>query len=558
MSDCLEDIATMPGYLADVTTADVGLPHKFVSWRDQQVRAIEATLDSPHRFVCHAMPTGSGKSVMYMGLSLITGGRTIVLTSTKGLQDQLTEDFSLCGLVAVKGRNSFDCSLGGRRTQGTVTCEDGLSLGCRDTKLNRSDADAVADCNCPYLLQYLDACRSHLVVSNYAYWMAINQHGAGLGAFDLLICDEAHDAAEHVSSALTATITDLDLDLLRQRAPQLWQQSAAWKKWAEESAAACEEMLKGYTLEVSSGLFSPDVIRRIRALKNLTGKLAKLALMGKGQWLVEKTREYVHGRMETGYRIGPVWGKEYSEQVLFRGIPKVLLVSATMLPKSLDMLGVNRVQMSYFDYKWQFPVERGPIIHIPTVKSNYKNKDEAIELQLEKIDEIVRQRLDRKGIIHTTSYERARKVVEGSQWAVYMITHTNARMEAQEAARQFREAEAPCVLVTPSMSTGYDFPLTDCEYQIILKAPYPDYSSELTRLRAESDAQYGHYVMAQELAQACGRGMRSAEDQCETFILDNTVERIIRWKPGLFPPWFRQLYRRRELIPAPPPPLAGV
>ncbi len=545
----------MPGYLAGVTTADVGLPPKFLDWREQQVKAIESTMDSPHRFICHAMPTGSGKSVMYMGVSLITQGRTIILTSTKGLQDQLTEDFSLCGLVAVKGRNSFDCSMGGRRTSGVITCEDGLTMGCKDTKRNRNDADAADACNCPYLLQYMDALRSRLVVSNYAYWMAINQHDGGLGQFDLMICDEAHDAAEHVSAALTCTVTEWDLTLLRREPPNPWRQSNAWKGWAEEASAVCEEMLKGYTQEVSSGLFSPDVIRRIRALKNLNGKLAKLTLMGKGQWLVEKVREYVHGRMETGYRIGPVWGKEYTEHVLFRGLPKVMLVSATMLPKSLEMLGVSRVQMFYQDYKWQFPVERGPIIQSPTVKANYKHKDAAMELQLERIDEIIGQRLDRKGIIHTTSYERARKVVEGSAYSVWMVTHTNARMEAQEAARQFREASAPCILVTPSMSTGYDFPMSDCEYQIIMKAPYPDYSSELIRLRAESDPQYGHYVMAQELAQACGRGMRSHQDQCETFILDNTVERIIRWKPGLFPPWFRQLYRRREIVPAPPPPL---
>lgn len=536
--------------MAGLSPADIDLPPKFHGFRPQQIKAIEATLASPLRFIAHAMPTGSGKSVMYMAVSMMLGGRTAVLTSTKGLQDQLLEDFSLCGLVSAKGRNSFDCHLNqtGKFTT-TVTCEDGPLFKCRDGKMRRTEEDGP--CTCPYLVQYQDAMRSRLVVTNYAYWAAVHGHGQGLGAFDLLICDEAHDAADHVASSLTSVITANDLDLLRTGVPEMWQRAAGWKPWAVTAAAQVEQTMEALSVEALGGHFSQDMIRRVRALRNLKAKLDKMQMMGQGQWLVERIREYG----QTAYRVGPVWGKEYAEAVLFRNIPKVMLVSATMLPKTLDMLGVPKGKSLYMDYKWQFPVERGPIIHIPTIKASYKNREQAMDLQLERIDAIVDARLDRKGIIHTISYERARQVMERSKWAPFMVSHTSARMEAQEAARQFKSAAAPCILVTPSMSTGYDFPLDECEYQIVLKAPYPDYSSELTRVRSESDPQYSHYVMVQELAQACGRGMRGADDQCETFILDDTVERMIRWKPGLFPQWFRQLYRRRDTIPRPPAPL---
>lgn len=555
------------GFLDGVSTTDVGLPPQFESFRPQQIRAIEATLDSIHRFVCHAMPTGSGKSLMYMAVALITGGRTVFLTSTKGLQDQLLSDFGLCGLVNVKGRNSFDCTMGagtgnpfGRRL---ITCEDGAVLNCRDTRISQfsgEDADDVdtAACQCPYTRQYLEACRSRLVVTNYAYWISINQYGKGLGQFDLLVCDEAHDAAEHVTSAMTATITEGDLSLLRTQPPRPWQHVDGWKRWSLDATVTCDQMLKAHTADVNSGLFGNDILRRVRALKTLQTKLSRLDMIGQGQWMVERVQDQSRGYREAAYQIGPVWAREYSEQVLFRGIPKVILVSATLLRKSLEMLGVKAgAGMEYHDYKWQFPVSRGPIIQVPTVKANYKNREVAMDLQLEKIDHIIGSRLDRKGIIHTVSYERARQVVERSEWAAYMVTHTNARMEAQEATQTFRQAAAPSILVTPSMSTGYDFPMQDCEYQIILKAPYPDYSSQLIKVRNETDPQYGHYVMAQELAQACGRGMRGHDDQCETFILDDAVARIVSWKPGLFPSWFRQLYRVRENIPAPPPPLSS-
>lgn len=105
------------------------------------------------------------------------------------------------------------------------------------------------------------------------------------------------------------------------------------------------------------------------------------------------------------------------------------------------------------------------------------------------------------------------------------------------------------------MGTGYDFPYQDSEYQIILKAPYGDHRNPVTRRRSEVDNSYSHFAMAQELIQACGRSMRAEDDQCETFIVDNTVDRIVKWKPGLFMPWWRELYRRINYVPPPPPPL---
>jgi Rad3-related DNA helicase len=533
----------MPGILAGITPSDIGLPPKFARWRDHQVRAIEASLDAGTRFVAQSLPTGSGKSAIYMAEALITGGRTVILTATKGLQDQLVSDFGLCGLVSVKGRNTFDCG-----SRAGLTCEDGPLYGCREGSRN-SDKPPT----CPYMVQYLEGLKSQIVVTNYSYWSAINFFGEGLGAVDLLICDEAHDAPEIVTSTVSCVITPRDLDLLRTGPPRTYYIINQWTRWALSHVQRCEQQIECYQEDLRSGTASVDVVRRVKALRNLLGKLKRLSSI-KGHWLAETVPDEVD-RRKTAYRLSPLWAKLYAEEVLWNKVPKIVLVSATLLPKTMDLLGVPPSELTFRDHPYSFPASRSPIYHIPTVRSNYKNREKAMNLQLEKIDQIIGSRLDRKGIIHTTSYQRAHEVIARSAYRDYMISHTPVRGEAVDAAASFRLSEAPAILVTPSMGTGYDFPYQQCEYQIILKAPYPDHSSGLVRVRVEEDGNYSHYLMAQELVQMCGRGMRAENDRCETFILDDTVDRIIRWRPGLFPPWFRQLYRKRENVPSPPPPL---
>jgi Rad3-related DNA helicase len=59
----------------------------------------------------------------------------------------------------------------------------------------------------------------------------------------------------------------------------------------------------------------------------------------------------------------------------------------------------------------------------------------------------------------------------------------------------------------------------------------------------------------QDLVQAVGRGMRSEDDQCETFILDDHVQWFVRQYKEFAPQWFLDAYRHSQTIPAPPPPL---
>jgi len=525
-----------------VTPGDLGLPEKFDSWRDGQLLAIDRSLESPARFVSHAMPTGTGKSATYMGAALYHGGRAAMLTSTKGLQDQLQDDFASTGLVTAKGKANFRCS-----TRMDWTCEQGSHCDCSCFKENNG---------CPYRNQLAAALDSKLVCANYAYWASMNKFGEGLGDFDLLILDEAHDTPDIVSGFCSIELTDEDIQgKLRGEWPKQPLYIAGWSKWAGTMQRRADAYYDQCARRAKRSRQIEDAREAIRA-QYLAAKIQACCNISGTDWVVEPKMKWGRDEGTIGWKLEPIWPMEYAEAVLFRSIPKVILFSATMSKATLRLLGMRPGTFEHYEYASPFPAERSPIYHIPTVKLNHKSGPEDYFLLLERVDEIIGSRLDRKGIIHTTSYERASRIIQGSQYSGHMLTHTNQPGQAMRTFHQFREMPAPTILVSPSMTTGYDFPHDACEYQIIVKAPYPDLRSKVMQKRMEADSNFPAYAMSQTLVQACGRGMRSKTDQCETFILDDVVHNTIKRSGDLFPQWWKRLYRQVSKVPKAPPPLA--
>ena len=116
-----------------IEPCDLGLPPKFAAWRPGQFQAIEQAVNTDKRVTAMNLPTGCGKSVCGVAVSIFNGGRTVILTSTKGLEDQYDE-FSPCGLVDFRGRQNYECPHYG-------SCADGRIAGCEHMKTKRSDEE---------------------------------------------------------------------------------------------------------------------------------------------------------------------------------------------------------------------------------------------------------------------------------------------------------------------------------------------------------------------------------------------------------------------------------
>lgn len=484
-----------------MTPVDFGLPPAFQSYRPAQEDAVLYALADDKRITAMNLPTGSGKSLIAATIAKHLG-RTAVLTSTLGLMEQYRLDFEPCGLHDIRGRSNYVCD-----TIGIPDCKVGSAIKCGSQKSG----------SCAYMQCYEQAKASDIVVTNYAYWLNImNRTQAGLGAFDCLILDEGHASVLEVSKYLDFTIREeeaeaYDLPSVR----KLDEDFTEWSTWA----AKAESILKK---RISTHHNPLQKAREEDRLTQLQDRLERIQTLNADNWVIEKCEG--HARWGRYWRFDCVWPGQYAEMLLQR-IPRVIMMSGTLRPYTLGLLGVKKEAYSFRSWPRVFPANRAPFYHINTCRVKYGMPQADIDKWLRTIDEIISTRLGRKGLIHTVSYARQRYLLEHSKYAKYFVTNSNEPDSdaAAEVVAKFKKSKAPSILVSPSMGTGWDFPFDSCEWQVMTKVPFPDMTSKVMKRRKEQDDLYPVKMAAQELGQQLGRPMRAVNDRAESFIVDDMI-----------------------------------
>ncbi len=114
----------------------------------------------------------------------------------------------------------------------------------------------------------------------------------------------------------------------------------------------------------------------------------------------------------------------------------------------------------------------------------------------------------------------------------------------------FKADERSLVLISPSMDRGVDLPEDLCRFVVLLKVPYP-YLGDIQisrRLYSAKDGPLWYAIQTiRTIVQATGRGVRSEDDYCISYILDEQFGRLYREYTGMFPRWWRD-----ALTPCPP------
>ena len=493
---------------------ELNLPESFPTFRLAQEEALEYILTSDKRFTCLSLPPGTGKSAIAFGLARILGGRTIILTSDLGLQAQYMDDFSSAGLVTIQGRRNYDCWGGG-------TCEDGSNMGCAD------------HLSCPYKIAYSVQATSSEVITNYAYWLAINEHGNQTFAMpDTLICDESHKAVEWLSRSLDFTLTEREL---YDAGCRLALPSEAIDVWIMTATALKEIALLNYqqkriAAQSYRGLDRERAARAVKQADDLVSKISKLEMMTTDNWVCTKD-ENRQGRV---WKFECVWPGMYKEK-LFRHVPRVVLLSATNRPKTLQLLGIKATDYDFKEWPRQFSSKNGPVIWLKTTRVNAKMKDEDKQVWLSRHLDYLSKRNDRRVLINTVSYGRAKEIsdylgkhkrgngLDGNIGPIVLNGSADPdSATANEAFDKHCLGPANSILCSPSFGTGWDFKGTRAECNIISKLPIPDTRSKVMQARMERDNSYSDYVAAQELKQSCGRVQRTETDKGETVILDDS------------------------------------
>jgi len=515
--------------------AAFGLPARFPHWRPDQIEAAQVILDASTRFVGLTMPTGSGKGLAYMAALGIGGGRGVVLTSTKGLQDQLRDDFGPL-VFDVRGQRNYPCKALGKdgdladlwHGDGEATCEEG--------PCHAGVVCGLKEAGCWYYDRLRQATGQRIISTNYAAWLAQRRYGQGLGGSpDLLVLDEAHDAVDQLAESMTITLEKWLVKAVGiDSVPDEHGPLQTWKDWAAFQSLRAKSKLETLGKPVSWG--DLKYRRRLRAFLRV---MEGLATMDWHNWVGDHT--------DQAWVWSVVHPAQYAEQYLFQGAKKVVLLSATLTAKTLALLGIEDATM--WECPSRFPIERRPVIYVPTVKVDFKMTPDHWTAWKNRVDQIIGPRQDRKGIIHTVSYKRRDAVVAQSQYKDLLVTHQSSDLVAQVG--RFRKNPKPQWLVSPSIMTGWDFPYDQCRCQIIAKLPFPDTRSKILKARCEVDADYMPYLTMQALVQAVGRGMRAPDDWCETFIIDDHWKWFGAKYRRLAPKWFLEAVRMSLALPPP-------
>jgi len=520
-----------------LTPRDLGLPEKFSSWRPGQWSAINTAVTTNKRFVAMSMPTGSGKSVNAVASAILNGNRSVYLTATKALQDQLNKDFSSL-MRDMRGRQNYQCVHG---DGSKMSCTEGRIMECREA-------------GCPYLADRNDFLAASLGSTNYSYFFSSNMHSEGVGPVDMLILDEAHQVIQELCSAIEIRLDHQKNsylydalspppDSITHTTINFPNQMSELRTWATYSLPQAQAYLKKIKLDNKTHWL---------ALTDQFVKTLERISTVPDDWILDNTNP-----VET--LLSPIWPTDYAAQYLFLDIPHIILVSATLVPKTLQLLGIKPEESVFLSQDHTFDPARCPVYLFGPCRVDYKMSEGNFKEVIARMDLIISRRLDRKGIIHCVSYKHQERILAQSEYSHLMIAPKDAR-HFKKDLEEFLASPAPSIFISPSVTTGYDFPMDKCEYQILYKVPFIDARSPVMKARAESDKEYLPYLTAQILVQTCGRPMRSAEDRSESFILDQHANWFLKSPDRggyrhLVPSWFMRQIRWPNGLPPTPPKL---
>lgn len=191
-----------------------------------------------------------------------------------------------------------------------------------------------------------------------------------------------------------------------------------------------------------------------------------------------------------------------------------------------------------------FPVDNRRVWVTPVADMANKHKAESHPKMAVAVERLVNKHRDERILIHTVSYDLASVIVR--HLLVTLGGDKNRVMTykgAQERDRIIEKYRATprAVLVAPSLDRGVDFKGDDCRVVIVAKVPFPNLGDAQVKARMYSrGGQLWYSVLTvRSLVQMTGRGVRSADDYCTTYILDSQfVSNVWRKSRALVPQWW--------------------
>lgn len=488
-------------------------PSRFGAWRDYQYETVQAVTASikDDKVVMLTAPTGAGKSPIAVTVAKELDKKAVILVSTKLLARQYTESLSEVAFI-IEGRNNYQCGDKPWLTADLAPC----------TIVPKYDCQA----HCAYRVAKSAAKYAPIVITNYPYWLYSQNYTASMER-ELVILDEAHRAESALMAFVSISLNKQSLEEEHINYPA-GAYFSKWQEWAEIHLPIVARQFNTVKELAETFDWQHSYLTRLQRLKALRDNLDKLS-KADSTWLITDERQSI--------RFRPIWVSEHSE-ALFTRDARIMLMSAT-LPFARSLGITNYVEI---ETPSTFPIRNRPFIYDPVISLNHKNIEEGLELIAKRIMALAKMNASYKGLVHVASYRQASLLM--SHLPSRFITH--GYRDREETLAQFKAAQEPLVLVSPSMHEGVSFDDDFARWQVIAKVQWADRNDPQVAARANEDNEWYVHAACSNIVQTYGRIIRSVADWGTTYCLDGSFGYLYDKNQNYFPKWFRDAVVKRR------------
>jgi len=521
--------------------------------RDCQVEAIDYALEqfgAGKKIVIIEAGTGVGKSAI--GLTIARKlNKTLpdseqflkgsyFLTTQKILQEQYVQDFGCSGgkMTSIKSASNYQCSFNRKSN-----CAESL----RALRVAEKGTPFWKKCtfNCNYRNAKTSFLESPEGVTNFPYFLAETQYSGKIRPRNVLVVDEAHNAAVELSKFVEITMTErFAKTMLKLEMPALNTQLQA-ATWVQDVYSPklnsyvkhMEAMLEKYTGLKDKIKEFATVAKQYDLLDKHMCKVNRfLEVYDKDNWVFNVTPP--DGRKGRKLEFKPIDVSPYAEEMLFNMGRKIVMMSATILDvnATCELLGIDQSQVGFISIPSPFPVENRPVISASIGKMSAKEIENTLPKLAEAVKAILQQHKGEKGIIHCHTFKIANYLKRNIR-DKRLLTHNSD--DREEVLKKHMKSKTDTVILSPSMTEGVDLHGDNSRFQVICKVPYPYLGDKLIRKRMNKWEWWYPLQTAKTIVQAVGRSVRSDDDHAVTYILDSDWSYFFKRNKQFFPGGFR-------------------
>jgi len=525
----------------------------------QILKEIETNIKLGFKKIVISAPTGVGKSAIGMAIAKYFG-TGFFITKSKSLQDQYTRDFPI--LKSVKGKSNFEClklmdehkvddpilakELGhtcekGVCLEGTEENSEGKSIKtfCTfkplikdvtfDTKLNES--------TCTYYFQKYFGLISNFSVWNYSGFFQLMKNKSVFTDYlekKVSIFDEAHGIEDQIINFIGIDISNKQLDeckidLSRYNISNI-----------KELTALLVAMKKFYATQYAEIKGNDGDLKILEYydenFKKFSDFIGQIESDPKNFLISDNSNDF--GNSVT-ISIKPLLISKYVDD--FFNTEYQIFMSATINKKNFcETMGLDEKHVAFIDTpKSPFLYEHRKVDFLDVAFLNSRSSFAEEQNAIRKIDEILSKHKTERGLILTSSKKRCFDILSQlspeNKKRIRICHSSNSDGTTQDEKIAQHRATSGSVLLSSSLWEGVDLKDDDSRFQIIAKAPYKSLGD--TRVRAKMNkfpSWYSSETMM-KILQGFGRSIRSEDDWARTYVIDSTINNLVKQTRNIVP-----------------------